>query len=152
MAAPVKEQLAALLRLDKAGLCKRWRELFRVTPPSKLRRDLMVPILAHRIQEELLGPTCPELRRRLHQLARLLELNPSATLPAIPTFKPGTRLIREWDNEIHVVDVLENGYEYRSARYKSLSQIARRITGTRWSGPLFFGVKEHTDKRAKDNA
>jgi hypothetical protein len=56
------------------------------------------------------------------------------------TLKPGTRLVREWRHEVHLVNVEANGYEYKGGRYKSLSQIARLITGTRWSGPLFFGI------------
>ena len=59
------------------------------------------------------------------------------------TLKPGTRLIREWREEVHLVNVGANAYEYKGGRYKSLSQIARLITGTRWSGPAFFGINGH---------
>jgi Protein of unknown function (DUF2924) len=63
----------------------------------------------------------------------------------------GTRLVREWRDEVHLVNVQPNGYEYKGGRYKSLSQIARLITGTRWSGPLFFGIKsERTNPKAKE--
>ena len=58
-----------------------------------------------------------------------------------PAIKPGTRLIRQWKDQVHIVNVEEGNYEYRGARYESLSEIARLITGTRWSGPLFFGLK-----------
>ena len=63
--------------------------------------------------------------------------------------KPGTRLIRQWDGETHHVTVCEQGFEYKSERYRSLSEIARLITGTRWSGPLFFGLKQQPKDRSR---
>ena len=65
----------------------------------------------------------------------------------MPRLRPGTRLVREWDGQAHLVNVQSNGYEYRGNRYRSLSEIARLITGTRWSGPLFFAVNGEQDKR-----
>jgi Protein of unknown function (DUF2924) len=70
----------------------------------------------------------PEHRRIIHKTSA-------------PKIAPGTRFIREWQNQVHLVNVEAKGYEYRGVRYRSLSEIARRITGTRWSGPLFFGVQ-----------
>jgi len=79
-------------------------------------------------------------RNRLHQLAEGFANNSKKVMPSKPTLKPGTRLVREWRDQVHLVNVEANGYEYKGGRYKSLSQIARLITGTRWSGPLFFGI------------
>ena len=64
---------------------------------------------------------------------------------------PGTRLVRQWGDRVHLVNVETNGYEYHGARYQSLSEIARLITGTRWSGPLFFGIKRESAKRPSQN-
>jgi hypothetical protein len=106
-----------------------------------LRRDLMIPILAYRIQEKAFGPLKVGTRTRLRQLAEGFARDPELVLSSRPALKTGTRLVREWRNEVHLVNVEANGYEYKGGRYKSLSQIARLITGTRWSGPLFFGIK-----------
>jgi hypothetical protein len=98
-------------------------------------------MLAYRIQERAYGGLSPVTRKRLHQLARRLEADPNAKLCGEVRIKPGTRLIRDWRGQPHCVTVLENGYEYAGKRYPTLSQIARLITGTRWSGPLFFGLR-----------
>ena len=74
-------------------------------------------------------------------MARALERDPAAEISDAPSFKPGTRLIRQWQDRTHIVTVEENGYEYQGSRYQSLSEVARLVTGTRWSGPSFFGLK-----------
>ena len=107
----------------------------------QLRRHLMVRILAYRIQEQASRGLSPSARQRLRQMARALEKDPAAEISAAPAFKPGTRLIRQWQDQTHVVTVKERGYEYQGSHYQSLSEVARLITGTRWSGPLFFGLK-----------
>jgi hypothetical protein len=85
-------------------------------------------------------------RKRLHKLAGLLENNPNSACFDAQRIKPGTRLIREWRGDIHEVVVTDKGFAFRGKRYRSLSQIARAITGTRWSGPLFFGLKSAATK------
>jgi Protein of unknown function (DUF2924) len=80
-------------------------------------------------------------------VADTLEADPDATISTRPAIKPGTRLVRQWQNQTHVVEIAAAGYEYRGARYESLSEIARLITGTRWSGPLFLGLKTKQTKR-----
>jgi hypothetical protein len=77
-------------------------------------------------------------------------MNPNTEISEAPQIKAGTRLIRDWRGQAHRVTVLENGYEYAGKRYSSLSQIARLITGTRWSGPLFFGLKGNHAKELRD--
>lgn len=74
---------------------------------------------------------------RLCQLARAFENNSNSAVSSIPSIRPGTRLVREWGDQVHLVNVEASGYEYQGARYKSLSEIARVITGTHWSGPLW---------------
>jgi len=84
-------------------------------------------------------------------LARAFESNSDAAVSSIPSIKPGTRLVRQWGDQVHLVNVESNGYEYQGARYKSLSEIARLITGTHSSGPLFFGIKsEQTNSKSKE--
>src|SRR5450759_5281195 len=91
----------------------------------------------------------PSTLKRLRALAKALERNPSAVLTDGPRIRAGTRLIREWRGEKHEVMVDGSGYEYRGKKFASLSEIARHITGTRWSGPLFFGLKTGKDRTAR---
>ena len=93
------------------------------------------------MQEKAYGGLKPATLSRMRKLALALEKDPTATIVAVPQIRPGTRLIREWRGERHEVVVDDTAYEYRGKRFNSLSEIARQITGTRWSGPLFFGIK-----------
>jgi hypothetical protein len=111
-----------------------------------MRKALMVRVVSHRLQEEALGGLSPASRRRLRELSKAFEANPNANLSSRLPIKPGTRLVRRWKQQIHVVNVEERGYAYRGVRYESLSEIARLITCTRWSGPLFFGLKDKQTK------
>jgi hypothetical protein len=137
----IAERLVALPQLSKAALADLWRQLFKTDPPSQTRRELLLPILAYRIQEDAFGSLRPDTRRRLRQLATTFEADPDAVVSNRPPIKAGTRLVRQWKEQVHVVEVETEGYEYRGARYENLSEIARLITGTRWSGPAFFGLK-----------
>jgi hypothetical protein len=141
MPSGVGNRLTVLPRMSKAQLLGLWNELFKIPPPRQGRRDLLVKFLAYRMQEQAYCGLSPATRKRLRELARKFEANPNAELSGAPQIKPGTRLIRDWRGHSHRVTVLENGYEYAGKRYSSLSQIARLITGTRWSGPLFFGLR-----------
>ena len=131
--------------MSRDALSRLWQQMFQASPPLQLRRLLMVRILAYRIQEQAFRGLSPSARQRLRQIARAVEKDP-AEVTAAPAFKPGTRLLRQWRDQTHVVTVTEKGYEYQGSRYQSLSEIARLITGTRWSGPLFFGMKAHKAK------
>lgn len=135
----VAQQLDALPRKSKAELKALWREMFGQPHPAYAHKDFLVRALAYRIQENAYGGLDPKVRRRLLLIAEKLESGKAVTAPL--RIKPGTRLVREWSGDTHVVTVLEEGFEYRSKRYSSLSEIARAITGTRWSGPAFFGLK-----------
>ena len=151
MSDPMAQRLTTLPKLSKAALCELWKELFNVPPPQELRRHLMIPILAYRLQEQTFGSLTTANRGRLRQLARVFEANSKGVIPSIPSLKPGTRLVRQWRDQVHLVNVEANGYEYQGARYQSLSEIARLITGTRWSGPLFFGIKnEQVSSKSKE--
>lgn len=147
---PIAERIAALPNLSKLSLCEIWKQLFNASPPPGLRRHLMVPILAYRLQEQTFGSLKATALFRLHQLARALEAKTTAAKLALPTLKPGTRLVRKWHDQVHLVNVEDSGYEYQGVRYQSLSEIARQITGTRWSGPAFFGLKQEQTTQQKE--
>jgi hypothetical protein len=147
---PVAEHLATLPNLSRVALCERWKALFGTSPPQRLRRDLMIPILAYRTQEQALGALSAQTRNRLRQLAEAFANGQEHLKPS--SLKPGTRLLREWRGQVHLVNVQPAGYEYKGGRYGSLSQIARLITGTRWSGPLFFGINGDRPNRTLKEA
>jgi hypothetical protein len=148
---PTRNRLAALSTLSKAALSDLWKRIFHSAAPSQLRRDLMIPILAYRIQEQAFGSLTARAQARLRQLGRAFEKGRDPTLARAPRIRPGTRLVRQWGDQVHLVNVETNGYEYQGTRYQSLSEIARLITGTRWSGPLFFGIKnESTNGKSGD--
>ena len=104
----------------------------------------MIPILSYRIQEQAFGSLSARAQERLRQLSRAFENGCDPSAARAPRIRPGTRLVRQWGNQVHLVNVQTNGYEYQGTRYQSLSEIARLITGTRWSGPLFFGIKRES--------
>jgi hypothetical protein len=139
---PMIERLSSLPGSTKGDLCLLWRELFQSRPPSLIQKALMVRIIAYRLQERAFGGLSAASRRRLLDLARQFESNPNASPATVAAVKPGTRLIRQWKERTHVVTVEPNSFEYGGSQYASLSQIARLITGTNWSGPLFFGLKQ----------
>src|ERR1700732_74281 len=139
------EKLAQELKdLETRGddvLKNRWRSLYGTKPPQKIHRSLLVAAVAHRMQENALGALKSSVRRHLMQAAN----TPATPRPSshYPSLRPrtGTVLVRDWGGVTHQAKVLEDGILFRSKRYKSLSEIARVITGSRWSGPLFFGLK-----------
>ena len=146
----IEARMAALPKMSKTDLLALWKELFGAHPPREVRRDTLIKFVGHRLQEQAYGGLSPATRKRLTELTRRFEANPNADLSDSPRIKPGTRLIRDWRGQTHRVTVLEKGYEYAGRRHASLSLIARLITGTRWSGPLFFGLKDRPAKEHED--
>ncbi len=146
------EQRAALSSLDIAKLITRWESALKEPAPKHLRKQIFLPMLVYKLQERAHGGLSPELKLRLRKVAKSLESDPEragARLSPSLNMKPGTRLIRKWQGTTHQVTVSEQCFEYKGQRYKSLSQIARSITGTRWSGPLFFGLKQNAKEAKK---
>jgi hypothetical protein len=138
----LSKQIAALPTLNKTQLLVIWAENFSKDPPPNLRKELMVPILAYRMQEREFGGLSHGARRRLREIAASLNTEkPSQERPDSAP-QTGTRLLRIWRGEMHEVIATGSGYQYRGQTYSSLSKIAREITGTQWSGPLFFGVRK----------
>lgn len=138
----IEQAIAALGNLDHAALKARWRTLQGGDPPKRISRPLLLRALAYAMQEKALGGLSPTVRQRLRRLgAELQTTGRIASIGTQPAFKPGTRLIREWQGHTHEVTVLEHGFQWNGETYRSLSAIARAITGTRWNGHVFFGLK-----------
>ena len=138
---PVLAQLAALKSAPIGALRQKWRDLFEREPPLYNRRFLESR-LAYRIQELAYGGLKPETIERLEALADELEGKNGRSRRAVGS-RPiaGTRLIREWKGVDHCVTVRDDDFEYEGRPFQSLSAIARAITGTRWNGLVFFGLK-----------
>jgi Protein of unknown function (DUF2924) len=125
--------------LSRQQLLDLWQKAYGRAAPEGLRREQLVPFLAYRIQENAHGGLKPSTLSELRRIARDLEKPGGSTESRSRTkMKSGTRLIRRWRGEAHEIGATESGFEYRGTTYRSLSEIARKITGTRWSGPAFF--------------
>jgi hypothetical protein len=137
--AEVDGQIAELAHRSTHELRFAWRQLHRVAPPQGLSRDLLMRALAHQLQEQSHSGTGRTLRRRLQTLTGGYEKRGASFDPAV-VLKTGTTLVRQWRGHTHAVRVRDDGFEYEGQPYRSLSVIAKRITGAHWSGPRFFGL------------
>lgn len=136
----VLARLAEIKTMDIKALKGMWRDLYASEPPP-YNRKFLESRLAYRVQELAYGGLKPETLRRLAELAK--ELEPRGSRRRVESMPvAGTRLLREWQGVEHTVTVLADGFEYDGRPYKSLSAIARAITGTRWNGWLFFGLRK----------
>ena len=133
-------QITELEALDAPALRLRWKEMFGTEPPRFIRAELMRLVIAYHLQEQAFGGVSVAVERQLTRLAEQLRRDPQTAVAATPRLKPGTRLVRRWGGKTHQVTVLDRGFEYHGESYASLSAIACAITGTRWSGPAFFGL------------
>ena len=135
-------ELAALPTLSAHQLRLKWQDLRCGEPTAAASRDLMIREIAYKMQERAHGGLAPAIKRRLRALAAEVEANGAGAFAPALLLKPGTRLLREWGGKTHTVTVLDDGFEYESERHQSLTQIARRITGSHWSGARFFGLRK----------
>ncbi len=141
----VMEQVTELPEMPYEALKQRWRDLYGTDPPAYSRQHL-IRRLAYRIQELAYGGLSDETKAELEQIAeederqrqgaRAQRRKPKSTHPL-----PGTRLVREWNGQRYEVTAVEGGFEYGGRKYRSLSAIAKAITGAHWSGPQFFGLR-----------
>ena len=137
----ISGEIAALFDLSVSELKDRWRSVYGSEPPARSSKKLLVSAIAYRMQERAFGGLKPSVRRLLERMtddagARLISHTRLVTRAST-----GTVLIRDWQGKSHHVTVLDRGVLYRKKNYHSLSQVARVITGCRWSGPLFFGLR-----------
>src|SRR5262249_3281658 len=140
-------EIARLRDLDLANLRARWRPLFRRKAPEHLPRHLLFRILAYRLQGEGLGDLDQETVRLLDRIASGNRGNGPPSVrkqPCRDRLQPGSMLVREWNGARHRVEVLDKGFAWNGKTYQSLSAIAFALTGTRWSGPRFFGLRGWT--------
>ena len=135
----IARELSLVPDFPRTVLVKRWTEIYGQAPPKGLSRRMLHYAAAYNLQSQALGGLKPTARRRLRQLAKSYKDGASGSVGS-KGLPPGSRLVREWHGRIHTVDVLESGFLFDDQRYGSLSQVARAITGARWSGPRFFGL------------
>jgi len=138
---PTRGLIQSLPGLPKDRLFALWAEIFGRSP-GKMRPEVLLPVLAFSIQERAYGGLTAETKEHLRQIALSLSPKSRQQNEARARFKAGTRLIREWKGIRHEVILTADGYEYKGQKYKSLSPIASKITGTHWSGPAFFGTNK----------
>ena len=138
----VAETLARLSASTIFELRGEWRRLHRAPPPMRLSRDLLMRGITYKLQERPLGGLSKSILRKLERLNLDSEAS-DAQKPAPPiSLKAGTRLVREWRGVTHTVLVHADGFEWNGRRYRSLTLVAREITGAHWSGPRFFGLRK----------
>ena len=148
MTTAILTQVAALPAMPTDKLKAMWRELTGTEPPP-YNRTFLVKRLAYRLQELAFGGLSPQAERRLDDLADELDGKKKPKPKDMTAPIAGTKLIREWQGVLHEVTALSDGFEWQGRRYQSLSAVARSITGTRWNGPLFFGLRKHGKMEAR---
>ena len=137
-----REALARLPELALSELRQQWRTLYKWDASPHLSRELLLRAVAYRLQEIAFGGLRPEHQRQLRQFAQQLKETGEIRRCASLELKAGTRLVRGWQGRTYDVLVLDDGFFWQGTHYRSLSALARKITGTPWSGPLFFGLKQ----------
>ena len=143
----VLRQLAELERMNLPDLKHKWRTVFGTEPPG-YNRGFLIKRLSYKVQEDAYGGVSAETRSKLDGVldaAGFDELGrprkTSVATAAGDKMVPGTSLVRFWNDQRHVVTVLDKGFEYQGKPYRSLSAIAKEISGTKWNGPAFFGLR-----------
>ena len=128
-------ELARIPSQTTEQLRREWRTTMGFDPPPSLSRDLIARVLSHRLQETAFGGLSPQLRKAL-------DASGKGEQTAVKQIKTGSVLVREYGGLLHEVTVSPNGFSWQGGTYASLSTIARMITGTKWSGPRFFGLRD----------
>jgi hypothetical protein len=137
----VAAEIARLPTLSRRQLLDLWVKQYGRAAPSGVRKSLLVPFLAYRLQEKAYGGLKLSTRAELRRIARANEKGSNTISTRLRSrIRPGTRIVRQWKGKSIEVSVTESGFEFGGTNYRSLSQIARKITGTQWSGPAFFGL------------
>jgi len=143
-----ESRLSTLAAMSPAQLRAAWRETFRQPPPD-MSPELMARAIAWRIQERLHGGLPSSVSRELSKAAERLRKTGEVASAHEISLKPGTRLVRSWHGRTINVLVTEDGFEFDGRRYRSLTHISSEVTGTHWSGPRFFGLRNR--RSTKEN-
>jgi len=138
----ITAELARLSALTIFELRDEWRRLYRMPPPMRLSRDLLMRGITYKLQEKPLGGLSKAIMRKLERLNIGSEASDTRKPKPPISLKAGTRLVREWRGVTHIVLVHADGFEWNGNRYRSLTIVAREITGAHWSGPRFFGLSK----------
>ncbi len=144
----VEDELDRLATMPIAQLRVRYREVFRTEPPKSFGPDLLRRNIAHRIQERAYGGLPPPTRRLLDHSVKTTMAKPSGRLELPRRIKPGSELVRTWKGKSYRVMVMTDGFAHDSKTFTSLSEIASKITGTKWNGPRFFGLRPTSQEGA----
>lgn len=149
----VASEIARISALDATALRSLWPAWFGKPPPARMRRDMLALALAYRIQCKALGGLSRQAVRTLDAVAAR-EFSEASVRAIEPPrrLRAGTKLVREWHGVVHDVAVVEDGFIWNGTRYRSLSAVARAITGTRWNGLVFFGLKAAGMSKSPANA
>ena len=134
-------EIASLSKLDIEELRERWKAMFGKVPSRDIGRSFLTRAIAYRLQERTYGGLKPSTRRWLVRFAEEKETGSSSKKPQARKAQSGTILVREWQGNAHRVTMLEDGVSFKGKHYRSLSVVAREITGSHWSGPRFFGLR-----------
>jgi hypothetical protein len=146
----VEAELDRLPTTPIAALRNRYRGLFGAGPPKAFGPDLLRRSIAHRIQEKAYGGLPASTRRLLDQLVKAALAKPNGRLELPRRIKPGSELVRTWNRRTYRVMVMADGFAYDGKKFTNLSEIATEITGTRWNGPRFFGLRSASNREDAD--
>ena len=133
-------EIVGLSKLDIDELRERWKAMYGKAPSREIGRSFLTRAIFYRLQERAYGGLKPSTRRLLARAAEETASG-SSNRPQTRMAQSGTILIREWQGTAHRVTMLDDGVSFKGKRYRSLSEVAREITGSRWSGPRFFGLR-----------
>lgn len=131
-----------IAQMPTAELRRHWSECWGISPHRYIRREMLEKSLLFRMRQQAGQGLTAEQQARLDKLVQAYKKNPRCFDETRVVLKPGTRLVRMWEGKKHVVLTMADGFEYEQQKYKSLSEIANAITGTRWNGWVFFGLKK----------
>ena len=146
----VEAELDRLRTMPITELRKRYGELLRTEPPKAFGPDLLRRSIAHTIQEKAYGGLPPATRRLLDQLVKAASAKPNGRLELPRRIKPGSELVRTWNRRTYRVTVMADGFTYCGKTFTGLSEIATAITGVRWNGPRFFGLRSAAGREDAD--
>jgi hypothetical protein len=152
----IEDEIAHLRGLDLRGIRSRWQSVFGRPAPTHLTRHLLFAVLAYRLQADRLGDLDHATRQVLDRTVATKEAEPAmaARLASLDQKRtgltPGTVLVREWDRQSQRVMVMADGFAWNGETYDSLSKVAFAITGTKWNGPRFFGMRDKEDRSATE--
>src|SRR6266576_1755241 len=139
--AALETEIGRLPALSLLELRTRWKTLFGHSAPKSLRRSFLARAVAYQLQVEAYGGLSVATKRRLREIANAVRNGDANAILGSSRIKPGTQMIRQWQNTTHTVTALAEGFEWNGRTYQSLSAVANAITGTNWNGFAFFGIK-----------